>query len=87
MGCTPARPGGDESAAQCGQEIRFTTGAVIMMNPISLELIGPFFEMGNSEMKGHTVGKDHTEQEIVACEVPIIFYQVQYKSRDSKNKK
>ena len=58
-----------------------------MINPISLLLIGPFFEMGNSEMKVHTVGKDHTKQKIVACEVPVIPYQMKYESEDSKQKK
>ena len=58
-----------------------------MINPISLLLIGPFFEMGNSEMKVHTVGKDHTKQKIVACVLPVILYQMKDKSRDSKHKK
>ncbi|MBM83850.1 MAG: hypothetical protein CMJ78_25115 [Planctomycetaceae bacterium] len=43
--------------------------------------------MCDSEMKVHTVGEDHTKQKIVACEVPVIIYQVQYKSRDSKHTK
>jgi hypothetical protein len=51
-----------------------------MINPISLLLIGPFFEMGNSEMKVHTVGKDHTKQKIVACELPVILYQMNEKA-------
>ena len=86
-GCTPARPGGDESAIQTEQAKRSTNGTVIMINPISLLLIGPFFEMGNSEMKVHTVGKDHTKQKIVACEVPVIPYQMKYESEHSKQKK
>ena len=58
-----------------------------MINPISLELIGPFFEMSNSEVKVHTVGKDHTKQKSVACEVPVIPYQMKYESEDSEQEK
>jgi hypothetical protein len=43
--------------------------------------------MCDSEMKVHTVGKDHTKQKIVACEVPVIPYQMKYESEDSKQKK
>jgi len=38
-------------------------------------------------MKVHTVGKDHTKQKIVACEVPVIPYQMKHESEDSKQKK
>jgi len=64
-----------------------TTEAVITVNPISLLLIGPLFEMGNSEMKVHTVGKDHTKQQIVACELPAIPHQMKYESGDPKQGK
>jgi len=56
-----------------------------MVNPISLLLTGPFLKIGNSEMKVHTVGKDQPMLKIITSDLPVIPYQMTYKSNASKH--
>ena len=60
---------------------------MIAPNAVSVVLTGHFFQMGNSKMQVHAIGKNHTQKKVIACKFPLISNQMKYESHDSEQKK